>query len=209
MKHLFIIMALMALLMLGACRLEPSALLGNEAGGEAEESIHSGDYYELCRQQKVSVGTVENATGCATPSNLVEIMRHFDSSGKDNAIRIEFDKMWDGTFPKLQRIQYHRSNYNNGMDKPRDLTCKIVESAATVRVYECKLELPQGVVSNGYLFASMELAHDTCAAKATYKAAYLYAMCDDPSKNYYGSDFEVYFNRERLPEMSAYVAPTP
>jgi hypothetical protein len=67
---------------------------------------------------------------------------------------------------------------------------------ATVRAYECSLKgVPEGSKWNQYLFASMELAHDTCTAKATYNAAFLYEMCDDPKQNYYDSDIQVYFNR--------------
>ena len=209
MKHLLFVMILMALVMLSACRLEPNALFGNESGENLEESLKSYDYYELCKQQNVGVGTVENATGCATPSNLAEILRRFES-GKDRTIRIEFDKMWDGTFPKLSRLQYWTHEYNS-FDKPRDVTCKIVESAATIRVYECRLDgVIEGSMYDEHIFATMDLGHDTCSAKATYKAEYLYDACSKgQATSSISQEIQVYFNRERLPTLTPYKALTP
>lgn len=208
MKHIFILMALIGLLMLGGCRLDPNGLLGNDPMDKEEDVIESGDAYQLCREQNVKVRLVENAAGCATPSNLQDILRHFES-GAEKTIRIEFDKMWDGTFPKLQRIGYRAHSYPYNNEKPRDLTCKIVESVAAVRAYECKLEgVPDSMKYQEYKFAVMELGHDTCKAKATYEATYLYDICNDPDTNYY-TDLEVYFNRKLLPSLNPWVAPTP
>lgn len=207
MKHLFIVMALIGLLMLAGCRFDANGLLGNDPVEKGEEAVTSRDAYRLCQSQNVSIQGVVNESSCATPSNLADILKQFDA-GENNTVRIQFEKMWDGTFPKLQRIHYRTHRYyTSGADRPRELTCKIIESPATVRTYECKLEVPDITYIYGYQFAAMELGHDTCKASARYEAAFLYEMCETAGTDY--SDIEVYFNRQRIPRLDAVLPSKP
>ncbi len=201
MKHLLILMALLALMMLGGCRLDPDGLLGNDPADKEEEVLHSSDAYSLCRDQNVIVGEVQNAASCATPANLRELLAGF-VAGKNNMVRLSFNKMWDGTYPKLIQLQYH--TWESGKSgAAKNTTCQLLTGTSSTREYECKLDLGVNASSWAhYTFQSMTLGHDTCASKAVYTASFLYDLCNEPGVYYSTSDITVYFNREPWPALN-------
>ncbi len=210
MKHISFLMALLALLMLGGCRFDPDGLLGNDPAVKETEVLSSYDREELCKQKNVGFVVAKEVEKCVSPSDPALIAR-FDSYAPDT-IRIELEKMSDGTFPKINRLQYKKTipwASSIPSEKPRDLTCKIVESPSAVRNYDCRLEgLTKNSHGNDFIFDSMELGHETCGSTALYKANFLFDFCESQVDMSY-TRVEVFFKREKLPEIDPYEAPKP
>jgi hypothetical protein len=198
MKHLFLVSMLLVLILLSGCRWDADSLLGNNPGEPAQEIVTESDAYRLCEEQKVVVDRVENAASCATPSDLKAVLAGFYVK-KAGVVHFEFRKMWDGTFPKLTRVQYRPKDSTTRIFQ---LVCELDESQTDLRGYDCELKqaATSGEIPTGsFILAGFDLAHDTCAAKASYKAAFLYDICAKHG-NYYW-DVTVYWNRERVPEI--------
>lgn len=197
-SNLFWVSLVLAAL-LGGCRWDGNSILGNDPEEKFEQVVQSWQAYDLCRDQRVSVAKVENAAGCATPS-LMEIT-DFSVSSTDK-LRIAFSKMWDGTFPKLIRLRYRTKKYSGYPAKVRDVPCKLGTGTASERVYECSF--PEVDYSTQHFFTDIDVGHDTCPAHISYKAEYLFPMCN----TYEYQDVEtVWWEGRRLPELQEPVKP--
>lgn len=202
MKHILFLMVLIALLSLGGCHLGADALFGNDSPDKDVELVSSGDLYNLCQEKKVEVNSVQNADGCDTPADLAAVLKRIDTGGTGSeTLRIDFGKMRDGTFPKIKSILYRPSKIQHRNYTPRELSCKIVDSVASLRSYECKLEgLPEFDKNLKFHFDSLDLGHDSCNANARYQAAFHYPECGYPARtldNLNGT----YFNRQEIPSL--------
>jgi hypothetical protein len=203
MKNYFFPLLGLCVVMLGGCRLDGESLFGGNSSAAGELNLSRYDLHQICQEQAIGVRSVENVKDCSTPSDLSEILVGI---GMENstALRIRFNKMSDGTFPKLMGIKYRaRSHDSSRLGSPRSLNCKLGEPAGNMRQYECKLEgVPDTEVNISFVFGSMDLAHDTCASKASFEAAYALPECEAQDDSYGSSQLKVFLRGKELPTLS-------
>lgn len=168
---------LTSLLVLSACDLSPSGLLGGKHAElvDAVSERPSEDWD--CYKRWVAQTDKRDPGVCTAPgspgSQIKSVESKWETDG--DVLEISLHKLDDGSIPEIAKLEYKKYSYSSysetRYEKPIDLSCTVQSTDSDSVTYRCLMK--DSDMTNSYdrfAFESMRIGNSNCSSYVTYSA---------------------------------------